>query len=187
MTQAFDLQLANIWNDIHPDSQISPEQFWDVCRELSSQEILQPNRSAVSAISIGPFHIATKLGKDKLELLDFFLERVFPALITQTASFSFEQVYPLYILPAIKVLLHFVKNIFIIKDVSMWEILIYIKRANEQNDFPTIAEIENHFVEISRRGNIADTVHNLFNLKNITGTGVPVVSIDENGGLHSLV
>lgn len=187
MTQAFDLQLSNIWNGIHPDTKVSPEQFWDVCRELSSREILQSNRGAVSTVSIGPFHIAAKLGTDKRELLVFFVESVFPTFITQTTSVSFEEAYPLYVLPAFKVLLHIMDNTVVIKDVPMWEILIYIKRANEQNVFPTITEIADDLTEISRNRNIEDTVHSLLNVKNSIGTDTPLISIDANGGIHSLV
>lgn len=58
MEQAFDVELAKIWNDKHPSAQVAPEHFWNVCRELSSYGILQADRGAVSTIQIGPFHIA---------------------------------------------------------------------------------------------------------------------------------
>lgn len=187
MLQSFDSQLATIWNDMYPNSQVAPEHFWDVCRELSSHAILQADMGAVSAIQIGPFHIATKLNAQKKDILSFFLENIFPALITKVGKMTFNEAYPIYIIPAFKALIFVLDHVYVIKDIGQWDMLTYIRNANEAGIFPTSTEIAEEWAQRGYSQNAEDTLLGLRNIKSSLGTADELITIDDAGRIHSLV
>lgn len=189
MKQSFDLKLSEKWNNVHNYSKTAPEQFWDVCRILSTNKnkYLISDQGAVSAISIGPFNIATSIDITQKDFLVFFAESIFPALITEIKELSFEEAYPLYLVPAFKILTYILEHSFFIQDPLQWEILIYIKTSNEIERFPTIPEIINEFIKLNDSKTINDAIHSLLNIENNFGTKSAVIFIDTNNGIHSLV
>ncbi len=187
MELSFDIELARIWNDKHPDSHIVPEHFWDVCRGLSSQGVLQADRGAVSTMQIGPFHIAARLDVQRRNILAFFMESVFPALITKAGNMTFSEAYPLYIIPAFKVLGGILNRVYVIKSIYNWEILLYLKNANENGVYPTSLEVEEEWKRCGYPGSASNALFDLCNKTNSLGTAGALIEIDGEGRIRSLV
>lgn len=187
MMSSIDALFSNTWNEFHPDAITAPEHFWDICRELSSYNVLQFDAGAVSTVQIGPFYIASNLELSKRSIFTFFLESVFPMIIANTSDLSFNEAYPLYILPAIKVLLYFLNNVYLIDDLDQWEMLICIKSDNENGFFLTPSEISKKWGNEKFCKSINSILSKLSSAKNIAGNVKPLISFDENGRVHSLV
>lgn len=187
MKSSFDIELAKIWNDKHLDLQITPEHFWDVCRGLSSKGVLQADRGAVSTMQIGPFHIAARLDMQRRSILAFFMESVFPALITKAENMTFSEAYPLYIIPAFKVLEGVLERIYVIKNIYNWEILLYIKNANRNGVYPTSLEVEEEWKRCGYPGSAGNALFDLCNKTNSLGTTGALIEIDVEGRIRSLV
>lgn len=187
MESSFDIELAKIWNDKHPNEQIAPEHFWDICRELCSHDVLQANRGAVSTMQIGPFHIAAKLDVQRRSIVTFFVESVFPALITKVGNMTFSEAYPLYIIPAFKVLGGVLDRVYVIKSIYNWEILLYIKNANENGIYPTSVEVEEEWQRCGYPGSAGNALFDLCNKVNSLGTAGAIIEIDGEGRIRSLV
>lgn len=183
MDHSFDSVLSATWNTVHPEDKVAPEHFWDICRELSDCGFLQCDKGAVSTIQIGPFYIAAKLEANKKDILTFFVENVVPALVVHTATLTFSEAYPLYIVPTFKILLHILDNTFMIHDPLYWEVLLYIKNANSRGVFPTVAEIE----QALGRPSIGEVINSLLAIKNSVGEVNSVIFIDGDGRIRSLV
>ena len=188
MKKSFDIKLSEKWNSIHIDSKTVPEQFWDICRILATNDnkYLSPDQGAVSAISIGPFNIATNIDITQKDFLIFFAESIFPALVTETIDITFEEAYPLYFVPAFKILLYILEHSYFIQDSLQWKILIYIKNANENEEFPTISDIISEFIKFNDEDSIKESIFNLLHAKSTFGTQGSIISLDENECLHSL-
>lgn len=187
MDYSFDSMLSATWNTAHPEDKVAPEHFWDICRELSDCGFLQCDKGAVSTIQIGPFHVAAKLEATTKDILTFFVESVVPVLVAHTATLTFNEAYPLYFVPAFKILLHILDNAFMIRDPIQWEVLIYIKNANSRGVFPTATDIEQALSLHDDRSPVLEVVNGLLAVKNGVGKVDSVISIDGDGRIHSLV
>lgn len=187
MVNFFDHQLSGKWNEVHLGEKVFPEQFWDLCRQLSEHDILQPDRGAVSAFQIGPFNVATRLEVKKKDLLTFFIESVFPAILTETTQLTFQEAYPMYIVPAIKVLIYLLDSTYFIRDTLQWTILIYIKRQNEMGIFPTIDTLKNQLIHLGNNQDIQNAIDGLSEVKSCAGDTDSLILISENGQITSLV
>jgi len=187
MERSFDSVLSATWNTAHPEDKITPEHFWDLCRQLSDCGFLQCDKGAVSTIQIGPFHIAAKLEANRKDILTFFVESVVPALVAHTATLTFNEAYPLYIVPAFKILLHILDNAFMIHDPFQWEVLLYIKSANSRDVCPTATEIEQAIAQHDSSSPILEVVNSLLSIKNSVGEVNPVIFVGADGRIRSLV
>ncbi len=183
-----DCRLADIWNTANDYEKIMPEHMWELCRELSELDVLQHDTGAVSAFKIGPFKIVTDLTPTREDTLGFFVESFFPMLITHFASsITFQDAYPLYIVPAFKILIHMLSNCYCIKEDAVWIALIYIKTENETGIYPTENNLTRYFVENNINANAKEIISKCCTTKNFAGDKKQIIEIDNNGGIHSLV
>lgn len=186
---SFDSRLCQIWNNYHENSlAIRKEQLWDFCRLLETEGILKSNPNAVSTYSIGPFYIASKMEPNKSDLLICFVETVIPALISFNESLPFETAYPLYIVPAGKILITLLSKNVIVKDPLEWSILLYIKNLNSIDIFPQEKDVYQYEIfstfEVEQ---IRNAIVKLIHRKNIFGDEFPLINKDVNGCMFSLV
>lgn len=185
MDNNIDQYLSNYWNKNSIDF-IYPENFWDYCRQLEDKGLLDSNNTAISAVSIGPFKIASNLEVSNKEFLTFFIETVVPAVFANCNNMQFTEAYSLFLLPALHIFLNLFSNSCFIKDQLQWEILLYIKQKNSENISPNISDIENEFSQIESE-RIKQAILKLSKLNNLLGDEYSIILKDDLGGYNSLV
>lgn len=184
---SFDTLLKTKWNSCRTDQLICEEQTWDLCRLLESNGYLQGNRMSIGANSIGPFRIAYGDIK-KMDILQFFIEELIPALISINSNLTFENVYSFYLIPAAMLCVKTINNTFLIRDPLEWELLLYIKEQNEKKMYPTIKEIieTKQFSNIDR-SKLYNAYKCLLGRKSMLDPDKKLVSQDHNGKIESNV
>ena len=182
-----DLYLCSKWNEINISEKKVEENFWDFCRILEKEGYLSGDDASVTTISIGPFRIVSQMEIERKNLLSFFLEIVVPALLTKAKGMQFDQVYALYLLPAANLFLSLASHCYWIKDLLQWEILMYIEKKNNSEEYPTIEEIKNS-PEFSgvETWQIDQAIEELKNLTSILGDKNSLIKVDHDGRLESL-
>lgn len=187
MDISIDKKLSEIWNESH-DNKISPENMWEICRELCDLGLIQQNSSAVSAVKVGPFKIATSFNPSNDEALMFFIECIFPIIVTGVSNnISFEEAYQLYIIPIIRLFIYTLKNSFFIKDENIWKIMLYIKKKNLEGTFPTIDDLNEKLKQEKINANPEEIIRKCNELKNNLGESKPIFIIDSDNRIQSLI
>lgn len=135
-----DSYLSKVWNETNISEKVLEENFWDVCRVFEGAGFLISDDAAVSAISVGPFKIASTMEIQKKDLLMYFLETMVPAIFSKANGLPFEQVYSLYLLPAANLFISLTNSCYCIKDSLQWDMLMYIREKNRHGIYPTLNE-----------------------------------------------
>lgn len=182
-----DSYLCSVWNEINVSEKKVEENFWDLCRIMEKEGYLIGDDASVTTISIGPFKIVSKVEIERKSLLSFFLEIVVPATLTKAKGLQFDQVYALYLLPAVNLFISLASHCYWIKDLLQWEILMYIGRKNENQEYPTIEEIKKspEFFGVES-WQIDKAMEELKSFKSILGDKTSLVEVDHNGRIESL-
>lgn len=183
-----DSYLSAIWNNTNKSEHIIEENLWDLCRILEDGGFLVGDDAAISAISIGPFKIASTVEIEKKDMLIFFLETIIPAIFSKVNGLSFDQVYSLYLLPAAKILISLADQSYWIRDLLQWEILLFIKKENENHVYPTCNDIKKSdtFREFED-WQVYDAIKNLEDVGNMLGNKHSLISKDFDGRMQCLV
>lgn len=110
-----------------------------------------------------------------------------PATLTKAKGLQFDQVYALYLLPAVNLFISLASHCYWIKDLLQWEILMYIGRKNENQEYPTIEEIKKspEFFGVES-WQIDKAMEELKSFKSILGDKTSLVEVDHNGRIESL-
>lgn len=137
-----DTYICEIWNGKNGSERIIEENVWDACRILEEHGFLNGDDASISAISVGPFKIASSLEVKRRDFLGFFVEAVLPAIISKANEMTFDQTYALYFLPAIKLFISLADQCFWIKDLLQWNLLLFVKDKNEQGIYPDVSEVK---------------------------------------------
>lgn len=183
-----DEYLSKTWNSINKYGGVMDENFWDICRRLESKGFLDSDDAAISAISIGPFKIASDIDIKKKEFLAFFLEIIIPTTFSKMSGMSFEQVYTLYLLPVINIFISLSDRCFCINDLLQWEILLYLKEKNSINIYPTVDEIKKSAQFKNFEGwQIEKSINELKNYESLLGDKHNLITLDYDGRIESLV
>lgn len=183
-----DSYLSVTWNKTNVSEQIIEENLWDFCRLFEEKGLLVGDDASISAISIGPFRIASTVELKKKDMLVNFLEITVPAIFSKVNALTFEQAYSLYLLPIALLFINLSEQCCFIKDTLQWEVLMFIKRQNQNNIYPTVGEIcksaDFKGVEIWQ---ISDCIEELGCFKNIFGDKNCLVQVDMEGRIKCLV
>lgn len=183
-----DSYLSVAWNNSNRSEKIVEENFWDFCRELEKGGFLVGDDASISAISIGPFKIVSMIEVKRKDLLLFFLETIIPAIFSKTNDLPFDQVYSLYLLPAVNLFIKLADECYWVKDLLQWEILMFIREENKINIYPTTNEIKKndtfHGIE---EWQMDDAIQELKEFKNLLGDKQSLILEDFEGRIESLV
>ncbi len=168
-TQSIDFRLSKAWNLASKDKSARPEHMWELCRLMSEFNIVVGNKQDISALDIGPFHIATTF--DQLAALNLFIDSLLPTLISQFLSDqSLSQSLSGPLLFILKVVCTTLNSSFIIQEPLEWGVLIYIKNLNSISEHPTSNDIVKHFASIGyKQSNIKTALGNLERYKPLLG------------------
>ena len=173
--------LKEKWNSLHENSIVSEEQFWEICRIFENAGYAEGNRKTVGINTIGPFKIINKDFQRK-EILTYFLQVIIPAFMQKMTSLQFEEFYAIYLIPLIQIFIGINSNFTFIKDELSWEILLYLKRENENNKYPTLDDLKKD--EFFREHSVKD-INNAFyailNMKTVIGDSKKILEIDKQG------
>lgn len=186
--EQIDKYLSKIWNETNTSTHMIEENFWDLCRVLEREGFLVSDDAAVSAISIGPFRIASTIDINRKDYLKYFLEVIMPAIFSKINDLPFDQVYSLYLLPALGLFIDLADNCYWIKDLLQWDVLMYIRKDNQHGIYPTINDIKKakEFVGFEE-WQIEDAIKQLNNQENILGDRNKLIVIDFEGKIGCLV
>lgn len=183
-----DSYIASVWNKANGFEQIVEENIWDICRVLEKEGFLVGDDAPISAISIGPFKIASTIDIKKKDMLTYFLETIIPAIFSKVSGLPFDQVYSLYLLPATNLLINLGNQCYWVKDLLQWEILMFIRKENKNNTYPTSNEIKN---SDDFRGveswQIDNAIKELKSFENMLGDRHSLISVDFDGRMECLV
>lgn len=183
-----DSYLSAVWNRKNVSEQIVEENFWDFCRILEVNGFLVGDDASISAISIGPFKIASMIDIKRKDMFTYFLETIIPAAFSKVSGLPFNEVYSLYLLPATNLLIDLANQCYFIKDLLLWEILLFIREQNKKNIYPTINEIKK---SDAFRGfedwQIDNAVDELKNYGNLLGDKHSLLEVDFQGRTKCLV
>lgn len=183
-----DSYISNVWNKTNKFEKIVEENIWDICRILEQRGLLVGDDAPISAISIGPFKVASTLDIKKKDMLAFFLEIIIPAIFSKASGLPFDQVYSLYLLPAANIFIELADHCCWVKDLLQWEILMFIKKENKNNNYPTCNQIKN---SDDFRGiefwQIDNAINELKFYENVLGDRCSLISVDFDGRMECLV
>ena len=176
------------WNENNPHDKIFEENTWEMCRKLEQMGLLDCDDASVTALSIGPFRIASKLDPTRREGMVFFITTIIPAIFAQKREATFDETYETYILPFIVLLVNVMSRMCIIKEWIEWDLLTHIKKENKANRFPTEKDIimSDRFKTFEER-QIKESLIKLQNYKNVVGDIFPLISKDKAGKFRSEV
>lgn len=183
-----DSYIVEVWNKTNILEQIVEENVWDFCRMLEKDGFLVGDNAAISAISIGPFKIASMVDIKRKDMFVYLLETIMPAIFSEIRGLTFDEAYALYLLPATSLLINLADQCYWIKDLLQWEILIFIRKQNKNNIYPTIKDIKKSSVF---RGfedwQIDDAIKKLKDYGNMLGDKNSLLQIDFEGRMECLV
>ena len=183
-----DSYLIEVWNKTNVSEQIVEENVWDFCRMLEKDDFLVGDDAAISAISIGPFKIASMVDIKRKDMFVYFLETIMPAIFSKVSGLTFDEAYSLYLLPAASLLINLADQCYWIKDLLQWEILMFIRKQNKNNIYPTINDIKK---SDAFRGfedwQIDDAIKELKDYENMLGDKNSLLQIDFEGRMECLV
>lgn len=185
-----DSYLCSVWNKEHVSEKVVEENFWDFCRELEKEGYLIGDDASVTAISIGPFKMVSKIEVNRKDLLMFFLTTVVPAIYTEVdlKNLQFVQMYKLYLLPALRIFIKLADSCYWIKDLLQWKILMYVDERNKNGEYPTITEIKesSEFSGVEEY-DIKNAVEELKKYKSLLGDKGALIVIDNDGRMKSFI
>lgn len=183
-----DSYLCSEWNKVNSSEQILEENFWDLCRRLEEGGFLIGDDSAISAVSIGPFNLASTIEIEKKDKILYFLETIVPAIFSKVKGLPFDQVYSLYLLPAAGILIGLAAQSYWIKDILQWEILMFIKSENNRNIYPTNNEVKksDDFRGFEEE-QIDQAIEALKEVKSVLGDRHALIRMDFDGRMECLV
>ncbi len=183
-----DSYLSEVWNKTNISEKRLEENFWDVCRVLEGAGFLISDDAAVSAVSVGPFKIASTLDVQRKDLLVFFLETIVPAIFSKASGVPFEQVYSLYLLPAANLFISLTSGCYWIKDMLQWDVLMYIREKNRRGIYPTLDEIKkaDEFTGLEE-WQMEEAVRNLGDFENLLGDRHELITMDSDGRFQCMV
>jgi hypothetical protein len=130
--------FADHWNRIHGDHLVAAE-FWPCCRVLAEADLLAPQETQLTALSIGPFRLA--VSKDNQPVIDF-IEVLFPAVVVSSVTGQ-------GVTGAVSGVLTAACTVFVKlyrqgtvfgrgdDDRLRWEVLMAVRAANDQNVRPS--------------------------------------------------
>lgn len=183
-----DTYICEIWNQNSLSQKLVEENFWDICRLLQREKFVNSDDTAIAAYSIGPFRMASDMEVNKKDLLHFFLEIIIPNIFSRANNLGFDQVYSLYLLPAVLLLISFADHHYWIKDSLQWELILYIQNRNKIDIYPTIREIKEarEFRDIEEK-EIRIALKELSQFNSILGDIHELIEIDLEGHIKCLI
>lgn len=190
MEEDIDVYLSRIWNESHlSNGRSQPEQMWDLCRVLSREGILTPNKEDIALAEIGPFKLAVAPPKDVL-VKTFFQEAVPTIIRVFCGNIDLGQALQDFLIPAFQGLAAVVRSAVRISEPTTWIVLAYIKSENRRGRFPAIDDINKMLAKISGVNAPADAIKNilesLMKAKPIVGSSaVSLVAERAGGGFES--
>lgn len=181
----YDTILCNAWNKATVDM-LQQENFWEICRILEDKGYLLKNQTAVTTFAIGPFRIATNISIEKKDLLMFFAEVIIPVLLQDSQITSGADKWQFVLLPLVHICVNLLDKTFLIKDIDVWKILLYIKNRNHVGRSPSLCEIKTLFPEEEGK-QVEKMMKELLSYPNFLGASDALIEIVSDGGYKSLV
>ena len=173
--------LKEKWNSIHENSIVSEEQFWEICRIFEKAGYAEGNRKTVGIRTIGPFNIVNKDFQRK-DILSYFLQVIIPAFMQKAQNLQFEDFYAIYLIPLVQIFIGINTNFTFVKDELVWEILLYLKRENVNNRYPTLDDLkEDEFFKEHSVKDINNAFNAILNMKTVIGDSKKIIEIDKQG------
>ena len=180
--------ISKMWNEINTSTYMVEENFWDMCRILEKEGFLVADDAAVSTISIGPFRIASTIDIKRRDIFIYFLKVIVPIIFSKANGLPFDQVYSLYILPAVELLINLADNCCWIKDLLQWDVLMYVKKDNQRGIYPTVNDIKKSKEFIGfEEWQIEEAIKQLKSVGNVLGDHHELIGMDFEGRIECLV